>query len=200
VSEPVFHRLVPGTRFPGDWCDAAAPMNIEVGENCAADSTDCFKRYRPRDRIGLRLGRDVTLWRTSLAVEAEGLVEIGDASYLANAILVAAERITLGAGVFVGVGATLIDCDFHPLSPAERLADSVAVSPLGDWRRRPKFETRPIVIGDDVWIGHHATILKGVRIGRGAVVEPGALVTRDVPEGAVVAGNPAAPVDRGSAP
>jgi acetyltransferase-like isoleucine patch superfamily enzyme len=47
------------------------------------------------------------------------------------------------------------------------------------------------VVGDDVWIGWNATILKGVTIGAGAVVEPGAVVTRDVPPGAIVGGNPA---------
>ena len=191
LEQPVFHPLVPGARIPGDWSGVSIPLNIEAGENCAIDSADAFKRYRPQERIGLRLGRDVTIWRTALSIEAEGTVEIGDACYLANAVLVCAERISLGVGVFVGVGATLIDCDFHPLSPAERLADSVAISAIGDRSRRPRFETRPIQIGDDAWIGHHATILKGVSIGRGAVVQPGALVTRDVPDGVVVAGNPA---------
>jgi acetyltransferase-like isoleucine patch superfamily enzyme len=50
---------------------------------------------------------------------------------------------------------------------------------------------KPIVIEDDVWIGTHAVILPGVRIGRGAVVAAGAIVTRDVPAGVIVAGVPA---------
>lgn len=49
----------------------------------------------------------------------------------------------------------------------------------------------PIVIGDDVWIGYGATILSGVRIGQGAVVAAGAVVTKDVPPYAVVGGVPA---------
>jgi virginiamycin A acetyltransferase len=50
----------------------------------------------------------------------------------------------------------------------------------------------PQVIEDDVWIGHHAIILPGCRrIGRGSIVGAGAIVTRDVPRYAVVAGNPA---------
>lgn len=50
----------------------------------------------------------------------------------------------------------------------------------------------PQVIEDDVWIGHHAIILPGCRrIGRGSIIGAGAIVTRDVPRYAVVAGNPA---------
>ncbi len=54
----------------------------------------------------------------------------------------------------------------------------------------------PIVIQDDVWIGERAIILPGVTIGRGAIVGAGAVVTNDVPDYAVVAGNPAKVVRR----
>jgi maltose O-acetyltransferase len=52
-------------------------------------------------------------------------------------------------------------------------------------------EEKPIVIHDDVWIGERAIILPGVTIGRGAIVGAGAVVPKDVPEYAVVVGNPA---------
>ena len=48
-----------------------------------------------------------------------------------------------------------------------------------------------IVVEDDVWIGYRATILSGVRIGQGAIIAAGAVVTKDVPELTVYAGNPA---------
>lgn len=51
--------------------------------------------------------------------------------------------------------------------------------------------TEPIVIGDHVWIGDGATILKGVTIGNGAIIAAGSVVTKDVPEKALVAGVPA---------
>jgi len=47
------------------------------------------------------------------------------------------------------------------------------------------------VIEDDVWIGFNATILKGVRIGAGSIINPGAVVINDVAPGIIVAGNPA---------
>lgn len=50
---------------------------------------------------------------------------------------------------------------------------------------------KPVVIGDDVWIGARVIILPGIRIGTGAVIGAGAVVTRDVPDYAVVGGNPA---------
>lgn len=50
---------------------------------------------------------------------------------------------------------------------------------------------RPVIISDDVWIGARVTILPGVHIGKGAIIGAGAVVTKDVPEYAVVGGNPA---------
>lgn len=51
--------------------------------------------------------------------------------------------------------------------------------------------SKPVVIGDDVWIGARSIILKGVHIGKGAVIAAGAVVTKDVPEYAIVGGVPA---------
>ncbi|MEO7503423.1 MAG: acyltransferase [Gemmatimonadaceae bacterium] len=191
MSEDVFHPLVPGARLDGDWFDSRVPENIEVGEGTVIDSTFCFKHYFATGPLGLRVGRNVTIWRTSLAAGQNGLIEIGDCCYLANASLVCASRITIGSYVMIAGGVTIVDSDFHPTGAAARLADSVALSSVGDRRRRPAVETRPVTIGDDVWIGYNAAILKGVQVGAGAVIEPGAVVVRDVPSGAVVSGNPA---------
>jgi acetyltransferase-like isoleucine patch superfamily enzyme len=49
----------------------------------------------------------------------------------------------------------------------------------------------PVHIGDNVWLGDHATVLKGVTIGDNSVVAARAVVTRDVPANVIVAGNPA---------
>ncbi len=82
------------------------------------------------------------------------------------------ENVTLGRRVFVGPGVVFTD-DPHPACP--RFRECV----LG------------AVVEDDVSIGGNATILPGVRIGAGALIGAGSVVTRDVPAGSVVAGNPA---------
>ncbi|HEX2722116.1 MAG TPA: acyltransferase [Gemmatimonadaceae bacterium] len=191
MSRTVFHPLIPGTTLEGDWFHAAIPENIQVGEGTVLDSSFCFKHYFAKERVGLKVGRNVTFWRTSLAAEKDGLIEIGDYCYLANASLVCSSRITIGSYVLIAGGVTIADSDFHPMSPAARVADSIAMSPIGNRSLRPPIETRPVVIDDDVWIGYNAAILKGVHVGAGATISPGAVVLRDVAAGMTVAGNPA---------
>jgi len=77
------------------------------------------------------------------------------------------------------------------------IASHVAITALTHDPRATLFsastQSRPIVIGKNVWIGTHAAILPGVTIGDGAIIGAGAVVTRDVAPGTVVVGVPAAP-------
>jgi len=129
-----------------------------------------------------------------MAAGPDGFIEIGDYSYLWNASLVCNAAIRMGCRVWVAGGVTISDSDFHPIDPLERIADTVALSMIGDRSKRPNFAVKPVTVGDDVRIGVNATILKGVTIGAGAVIAPGSLVTRDVPPGCKVEGNPARPL------
>ena len=186
-----FHLLRPGGKIDGDWFDGKIPVNIQVGENTVLDSSFCFKHYFSGLEVGLKAGSHVTFWRTSIAAEENAMIEIGDYSYIANASLVCSQQISIGNYVFIAGGVTIADSDFHPIDPAARLADSIALSPMGNRKKRPPIKTLPVIIEDDVWIGFNATILKGVRIGAGATIQPGALVIENVEPGSVVSGNPA---------
>lgn len=90
------------------------------------------------------------------------------------------EGVTIGNGVFVGHGVTFIN-DKHPRATNE----SGLPQTTDDWKLLPTF------VEDGVSIGSGATILGGLRLGEGAVIGAGAVVTRDVPAEAAVAGNPA---------
>lgn len=195
METQLFYPLTPGQTLPGDWFPGKIPRNVIAGENTVIDSSFCFKHFFAKGAVGLRVGSHVTIWRTSLAADQEAVIEIGDFCYLANASLVCTERISIGSHVMIAGGVTIADSDFHPMNPAGRVADTIALSMRGDRSRRPAVEVRPVVIEDGVWIGWNATILKGVRVGEGAIVAPGALVNRDVLPGVTVAGNPARPVE-----
>jgi acetyltransferase-like isoleucine patch superfamily enzyme len=92
-----------------------------------------------------------------------------------------ARGIQIGDHCFLAGGTKFHDNDGHPLDVTERR----------EGRPVRVEDVLPIVVGDDVWIGADCKILKGVRIGSGAVVGTGSVVTQDVPAGSIVAGNPA---------
>jgi acetyltransferase-like isoleucine patch superfamily enzyme len=176
---------------PEPWPEGKLPANVRVGANSVIAGSYAFKRFRSRRHPALVIGSHCTMDGTHFAVGEDGHVEIGDYCYFTNAVLLCEEELKIGNYVVIGWNATIADTDFHPLGPAERIADAIACSPLGKGRPRPEISRRPVTIEDDVWIGPNATILKGVRIGAGAFVEAGALVTRNVPAGMHVIGNPA---------
>jgi acetyltransferase-like isoleucine patch superfamily enzyme len=89
--------------------------------------------------------------------------------------------VTIGRHCLLARGITVNDFDGHVVD-ADRRRENATIAPA---------DSRPIVIEDDVWIGTNAVILKGVTIGRRAIVGAGAVVFRDVPPDAVVMGNPA---------
>jgi acetyltransferase-like isoleucine patch superfamily enzyme len=195
TAKQVFHPLIAGEKVPDDWYPGLVPKNIEAGKNSMIDSSFCFKHFFSSLQTGLSVGNNVTIWRTALSTEEDGFIEIGDYSYITNASLVCCKKIIIGKRVFIAGGVTIADSDFHPLDPAARLADTIALSPIGNSIKRPHIKSKPVFIEDDVWIGFNATILKGVHIGAGAIINPGAMVIENVPSGTTVAGNPARPIN-----
>ena len=179
-----------GERVPGDWYDGGVPSNIVAAASARIESAESFRRYRSLLPVGLRVGADSILCGVRLEIGEHGCVEIGDNCYLAEFSLMCQQRINIGNRVLVAALANIADSDFHPLDPALRRQDALALAP-DSGMARPAVKAVPVVIEDDVWIGFGATVLKGVRVGRGAVVTAGSVVTRDVPAGMVVAGNPA---------
>jgi acetyltransferase-like isoleucine patch superfamily enzyme len=94
-----------------------------------------------------------------------------------HAVLDAHESIEVGPGVMIGPFCYLTDAD-HGTAPGL----PVASQPMN---------IVPVAIEEDAWLGAGVTILKGVRVGRGAIVGAGSVVTEDVPPGSIVAGVPA---------
>ena len=176
---------------PASWSHGVLPDNVRAGSGTAISGEVAFKRFRSRRNPALVLGASCTMDGVQFAVGEDGIIEIGDFCYFTNAVLLCELALHIGNYVVIGWNTTIADTDFHPIAPAERIADAVACSPLGKERPRPPVARLPVVIGNDVWIGPNATVLKGVTIGDGARIEPGALVTRDVAPHTRVLGNPA---------
>jgi acetyltransferase-like isoleucine patch superfamily enzyme len=167
------------------------PSNVRLGPGSVITGATAFARFHGREDVGLRVGARCNIEEVRLQVGWNGWIEIGDSCHLSHVSLFCEQEIVIGSFVAVGWNATILDCDFHPASPRHRIIDALAFSPLGDGRQHSERASAPVYIEDEVYIGPNALILKGVRIGRGAFIEPGSVVTRDVSPETRVAGNPA---------
>jgi acetyltransferase-like isoleucine patch superfamily enzyme len=144
--------------------------------------------------IDMMLGDDVHLSGRSTfagALRNDGRrprLIVGDESYLGHRLIITADdEVAIGAHVHIADDVYLCGYDAHPMDPVARRREPGPVDYTGSSR---------IVIEDDVWICQGTMILKGVRIGAGAIVGAHAVVTKDVPAGAIVAGNPAKVIGR----
>ncbi len=174
----------------GSWLDGELPDNVEVASGSVIKGEQAFHRFRSKLPRALVIGPHCTMDGVHFAVGENGKVRIGSFCYFSNAILLCEQELRIGNYVVIGWNTTIADSDFHPISPAARIRDALACSPAGKHLARPEIPISPVFIEDDVWIGPNVTILKGVRIGAGAFIEAGALVTRAVPPRARVLGNP----------
>ena len=176
----------------GAWTPGPLPGNVRIGAGVTLEQQrPTFERFNSKRDPALIVGDRTRIhaW-TNFSVEENGVVEIGHDCVVIGAIFMCADRIVLGDRVVVSLRTLIADCDFHPLDPEVRRRDAIACAPEGDRSERPPYETRPVVIGDDVQIGVGAVVLKGVEVGAGARIGAGTVVTADVSAGAVLEGNP----------
>lgn len=130
---------------------------------------------RDGGRQQLVLGRRVYLAEHARIVfeGPNGRVEMADhVAVNSRSEIRARELVRIGAGSIIGFDVLVTDTNHHELEGS--------------------VTTAPTIIGENVWIGARAVVLRGVTIGDGAIVAAGSVVTRNVPARALVAGNPAA--------
>ena len=99
------------------------------------------------------------------------VVKIGKNSGFSGTVIGAFDKIIIGNNVMCGANTLITDSDWHQDDP----------------RSSPP---RPIIIGDNVWLGVNAVVLKGVTIGENSVIGANSLVVKDIPANVIAAGNP----------
>lgn len=119
--------------------------------------------------------------RCTFFVDRGAVLTIGDNVGMSQAALICHKSITIGNNVKIGGGVCIYDTDFHSLDPVIRRSSE-------DLKNRAE---KPVVIGNDVFIGAKSIILKGVTIGENSVIGAGSVVTKSVPANQIWAGNPA---------
>lgn len=157
--------------------------------------------------------RDAQLALQRTLVDGRASHELGDRCFISELASIDNDSLRLGDRTYVAAGAYLTgdllagaDCSINPYTVIRgrvTMGDGVRIgahtSILGFNHSmesgtpvfRQPLTSKGIEIGDDVWIGSHVVILDGVRVGSHSVLAASAVVTKDVPAGAVVGGNPA---------
>lgn len=166
--------------------------NIKHGENLVING-----RLRVFGHGRIQLGKNVGINSglsanpiggdtcTIFSLKENAQLTLGDGVGLSNTAIVCHDRVSIGSRTLIGGGTKIYDTDFHSLNYEER----------GDYEKE-KAVTKPVTIGEDVFIGAHSIILKGVSIGDRSIVGAGSVVTKNIPADEVWAGNPARCVRR----
>lgn len=108
-------------------------------------------------------------------------IRIGDNVGISQAALIAFSDIVIGNNVKIGGGTCIYTTDFHSLDPLLRASKEDKIHCV----------SKPVTIKDGAFIGAHCIILKGITIGRNSVIGAGSVVTKNVPDNQIWAGNPA---------
>ena len=118
--------------------------------------------------------------RCSIKVGNKAFLKIGDYSGFSGVSIFCSKEIIIGQYLTCGGNVSIWDTDFHPIDYLDRRLNKLE-----------KINSKPIKIGDDVFIGANSIILKGVKIGDRSIIAAGSVVTKDIPVGQIWGGNPA---------
>lgn len=119
---------------------------------------------------------------TKIIVKPNARLEIGENTGISSTVISCSNHIHIGNGVNIGFGSVIMDSNFHSTNPVLR----------GNREEKENdIRTCPVIIGDNVFIGAHSLILKGVEIGNNSIIAAGSVVTKSIPANEVWGGNPA---------
>ena len=115
----------------------------------------------------------------SFVVKKGASIEIEKGAAISNSSFFSSKKIFIGKNVYIGGDCKIYDTDFHSVNYSERVIENNIGAKVAS-----------VIIEEGAFIGTGTIILKGVRIGKHSVVGAGSIVTKDIPDGEMWAGNP----------
>lgn len=121
-----------------------------------------------------------------------GKINIGDNCYIGeDSRLWSGDSILIGNNVLISHNVNIMDNNAHEINHLERAQGFMNLIKYGHPKEKGSIKTAPIVIEDFAWINFNVTILRGVTIGKGAIIATGSLVTKNIPPFVLAGGSPA---------
>lgn len=163
-----------GITFSSFKSNGLPKVNVALGGKCTIG-----KNFRMNNReMSNPIGR---FNRCSIIVGKKGKLIIGNNVGMSSTAIVCHHQIEIGDNVNIGGNVVIYDTDFHSLNATDRLNRTTDIA---------NTNTKTVKIGNSAFIGAHTTILKGVKIGNNSIVGACSLVTKDIPDNEIWAGNP----------
>lgn len=145
------------------------PKAIKIGENCLINGDLIINPYG-------------------------GRIQIGDFCYIGHNTRIQSDTlVSIGNDVQISYNVNIVDNNAHEINCAERVNSTrkILLEGFKNLKERGSILGKEVVIEDQVWINFNCIVLKGVRIGKGAIIGAGSVVTQDIPAYTFAAGNPA---------
>ena len=159
--------------------------------------SDASVKNLSNDPSNIQIGKNTYIRGHLRVLRYGGYIQLGDYSYVGKYSQIwSGDRITIGNRVLISDHVFITDTNSHEFDPRERHETYKNFFITGPPTEKGSILTKPIIIKDDVWISYGSILLKGIKIGKGAIIGAGSVVTRDVPSYTLVAGNPAKPIKK----
>jgi len=190
------YRLIKWSEIYEDIENLTSLKKIDFHKQASYDKVIFFPESRvenlQNDPSKIVIGDNTYIRGELLVFASGGKIKIGNNSYLGDHTKIwSGVSIIIGNNVLISYNVSIIDTNSHELNSLERSEGFKSLVSNGHSKENKSIVTKEIIIKDYAWISLNAIILKGVTIGKGAIVAAGSVVTKDVPDYAIVAGNPA---------
>lgn len=184
-------------RLPGraldKLCESQKKRRCVAGPAVKLYPLSRINNHRERERI--RIGANSHVMGMLQVLPNGGEIDVGRDCFIGEwSYIWSTASIKIGDRVLISHSVNIHDNNSHSLSAQKRHQHYLDIITTGHPRKIDDMKCKSVLIEDDVWIGFNSTILKGVTIGRGAVVGACSVVTKDVAPYTVVAGSPARPI------
>jgi glycosyltransferase involved in cell wall biosynthesis/acetyltransferase-like isoleucine patch superfamily enzyme/SAM-dependent methyltransferase len=177
---------------------------LTVGHGTRLEALYVDVRVHPENRHYVVVGTDSHIGGSFVFERGVGTISVGSRTSIGSGCLLICsqpEGIHIGSSVMLSWDCTLTDSNAHSLNPDIRAndaydwkvgADAGRIGAFKDWSA---VDSAPIFIDDGAWLGFGTVVMKGVTIGKGAVIASRSVVTKDVPNYCVFGGSPAKFID-----
>ena len=165
--------------------------NKNVTNNGGTFLPGAIVENQQNDPSKIVIGKGTNVAGLLLIFKYGGKILIGDNCYIGDHSRIwSGENVIIGNNVLISHNVNIIDTSAHEFNSEERGNRYTDLLKNGPWNEKGNVITQPVVIEDSSWISFNVTILKGVKIGKGAIIGAGCVLTKDVPPYSLVVGNP----------